>query len=128
MANQHKLSTSADALCRKTWVIIPALNEAETLPTVLQNLKNWPLAGVRVVDNGSTDDTVKLAKENGAEVILEPTRGYGSACETGMQNLPEATDWILFCDADGCDDLHGLAPFSKPPQRVMILSWEIVIY
>lgn len=108
MANQPKLSVSADALRRKTWVIIPALNEAETLPAILQNPESWPLAGVRVEDNGSTDDTVELASNMGAEVILKPTLGYGSACWKGMQNLPDSTDWILFCDADGCDDLHAL--------------------
>lgn len=101
----------ADAICRRTLVIIPALNEAETLPGVLSHLKCWPLNGVRVMDNGSSDKTVELAASMGAEVIREPIRGYGSACWTGMQNLPESIEWILFCDADGCDDLQGLVPF-----------------
>ena len=98
-------------ICRRTLVIIPALNEAETLPGVLENLKRWSLAGIRVVDNGSTDDTVALAQSHGAEVMHEAIRGYGAACWTGMQDLPEFVEWVLFCDADGSDDLCGLAPF-----------------
>lgn len=97
--------------CRKTIVIIPALNESATLPAVISALKCWPLAGIRVVDNGSTDETAKLAAQLGAEVIKEPTRGYGAACWKGLQDLPFAAEWILFCDADGSDDLWALCPF-----------------
>lgn len=86
----------ADAICRRTLVIILALNEAETLPGVLSHLKCWPLTGVRVVDNGSSDETVKIAMNMGAEVIHEPIRGYGSACWTDMQDLPESIESILF--------------------------------
>lgn len=98
-------------VCQLTLVIIPALNEAVTLPGVLSNLKYWPFAGIRVVDNGSTDGTVELATRNGAEVIKEPVCGYGSACWRGMSNLPVEIEWILFCDADGSDDLRSLLPF-----------------
>lgn len=98
-------------VCRRTLVVIPALNEAATLPKVLSDLKCWPLAGVRVVDNGSTDDTANLAIQNGAEVIEEPFRGYGSACWKALHGLPDSAEWILFCDADGCDDLSALMQF-----------------
>ena len=103
--------TSADEICRRTLVIIPALNEAKTLPAVLSSLKYWPLAGIRVVDNGSTDDTEKLATRHGAEVLREPVRGYGSACWRGMRDLPADIEWVLFCDADGSDDLGALLSF-----------------
>ena len=103
--------TPAHEVCRNTVVIIPALNEAIALPKVISHLKHWPLAGIRVVDNGSTDNTVTIAGANGAEVIQEPVRGYGSACWAGLQRLPPSAGWILFCDADGCDDLSALMPF-----------------
>ena len=108
----HRIAGSAaDRVCRRTMVIIPALNEEASISSVLSTLHAWPLAGIRVVDNGSTDNTMAIAEAKGAEVIRESIRGYGSACWTGMQNLPESIEWILFCDADGCDDLQGLAPF-----------------
>ncbi len=91
--------------------IMPALNEEASISSVLSTLRAWPLAGVRVVDNGSTDSTIVIADAKGAEVIRESIRGYGSACWAGMQNLPDGIEWILFCDADGCDDLWWLAPF-----------------
>lgn len=109
LKSQNDLTGStAEKVCRHTLVIIPALNEAESIAEVLSSLNAWPLNGIRVVDNGSSDDTIAIAKSKGAVVISEPVRGYGSACWTGLQILPESTEWILFCDADGCDDLSAL--------------------
>ena len=86
-------------------VVIPAFNEEETVGVVVQNLRALGLNRVRVVDNGSDDATASRALAAGAEVIHEPRRGYGQACFTGLQNLPVDVEWILFCDADGSDDL-----------------------
>jgi len=95
-------------LAARTLVLIPALNEEEALPGVLNELREHGLSRVRVIDNGSTDQTAKVAAEGGAEVVSEPKRGYGQACWTGLQHLPPGIEWILFCDADGSDDLGCL--------------------
>lgn len=87
-----------------TSVIIPALNEEETIGKVLSDLKSVGLDSILVVDNGSTDRTQQIASENGAVVISEPQKGYGKACLTGIANLPSSAKWVLFCDADGSDD------------------------
>ncbi len=89
-------------------VIIPALNEAEALPAVIRDLQSQGLRHIRIVDNGSTDETAAVARAAGAEVISEPHRGYGQACWSGSQNLPNGIEWLLFCDADGSDDLSIL--------------------
>src|SRR5258708_26358702 len=89
-------------------VIIPALNEAETIGTVIDQLHSLGLTRIRVVDNGSTDSTPRVARETGAQVLIERRRGYGAACWQGLQDLPEEVAWILFCDADGCDVLEDL--------------------
>jgi glycosyltransferase involved in cell wall biosynthesis len=108
----HQLAGSAsDTVCRHTLAIIPALNEEASLSSVLSTLSAWPLAGVRVVDNGSTDNTIAIAESKGADVVQEFVRGYGSVCWAGLQDLPASAEWLLFCDADDCDDLWGLAPF-----------------
>lgn len=66
-------------------VIIPALNEAEALPYVLDDL---PRVGrVIVVDNGSTDATAAVARQHDATVVMEPQRGYGAACLRGIAEL-----------------------------------------
>lgn len=105
------METDADQMLRRTLVIIPALNEAATLPAALAVLNSMSFGGIRVVDNGSTDETVELAKQSGADVLHESKRGYGAACWRGMRNLPDGIEWILFCDADGSDDLSALPPF-----------------
>lgn len=91
----------------KVAVIIPALNEAESIGGVLAGIDgvNWsgPSPKVIVVDNGSTDGTAKLAEALGAMTVREEQRGYGAACLAGIAALPPETNIILFMDADGSD-------------------------
>lgn len=111
------LPTAAPAPCTsesvitRTTVIIPALNEEAALPGVLRSLRALGLPRVVVVDNGSTDRTSEVAREHGAAVLSEPLRGYGAACWCGMLALDPAAEWVLFCDADGSDDLRELPRF-----------------
>jgi len=83
-------------------VVIPALNEAESLPVVLRALPN--VGRVVVADNGSTDGTGEIALQHGAEVVFAPRRGYGSALLAAIQHLREAPPRVLvILDADGSD-------------------------
>ena len=85
-------------------VVIPALNEEESLPLVLAGLKDARIRRIIVVDNGSTDNTAAVAEDGGATVIHEPRRGYGSACLAGIALLSRsAPDIVLFIDADYSD-------------------------
>lgn len=86
--------------------VIPAFNEAEAVAAVVRGLLARGIGRVRVVDNGSTDATAAVARAAGAEVVAEPRRGYGQACFTGAADLD--AEWILFCDADGSDDLDSI--------------------
>jgi Glycosyl transferase family 2 len=87
-------------------VVIPALDEEASLPRVIERLRGLGLNRIRVVDNSSRDRTAEVAKTCGAEVINEPRRGYGQACWTGCENLPPDAEWVLFCNADGSDDIE----------------------
>ena len=60
-------------------VIIPALNEAESISAVLAAIPAGLADEVIVVDNGSTDATVARALAAGARVVGEARRGYGYA-------------------------------------------------
>jgi hypothetical protein len=82
-------------------VIIPALDEEQALPHVLDALP-CPLDRVTVVDNGSTDRTADVARELGARVVHEPRRGYGRACLAGIGANPTA-EVLVFLDADFSD-------------------------
>ncbi len=67
-----------------------------------------------VIDGKSTDNTVKIAKENGAKIILEKKRGYGRAYKTGFLNA--TGDIIVTLDAD------GTYPSEKIPQYLLELE------
>ncbi|MBU6401797.1 MAG: glycosyltransferase [Verrucomicrobia bacterium] len=109
-----RLPTTPAFLVRSV-VVIPALNEDLC---IADTVRHWLLRGaarVRVVDNGSTDQTGSLAAATGAEVLREVRRGYGAAAWLGTQQLPERIEWILFSSADGSDRLDepGAAAFQS---------------
>lgn len=84
-------------------LIIPALDEAAAIGGVVRSVPPW-VDRVVVADNGSTDGTREIALEAGATVVVEPHRGYGSACLAGLR-AAEDCDVVLFADADASDDL-----------------------
>jgi len=88
----------------KVSIILPALNEAETIGKVIDEI---PLQGleqagysveVLVVDNGSTDQTAQIAQEKGATVISEPRRGKGRAVRTAFEQVN--ADFVFMLDSD----------------------------
>lgn len=88
-------------------VIIPAYNEAERITATVQAaLAIAEVERVVVVDDGSTDNTAKIAKRAGAEVISKPhKRGKGAAMGSGVAYLrksaqPGADYLLLFVDGD----------------------------
>lgn len=95
-------------------VIIPALDEEQSIRSVLAAIPQPPVRTVTVVDNGSRDATAERARAAGARVVSEPRRGYGAACLAGLAALPEDTDIIVFLDADGSDDPAQIVPLIAP--------------
>ena len=85
----------------KSVLILPALNEAAIVGDLIRRTPRNLIAEVIVVDNGSTDATAVVAREAGARVVSEETRGYGAACFAGVTALPSDTDVAVFLDADG---------------------------
>lgn len=94
-------------------VVVPALNEEESLPLVLDALPRHLVHEVVVVDNGSTDGTARVAREKGARVVPEPRRGYGQACLTGIAALDEP-EIVAFLDADFSDRPEELPDVLAP--------------
>lgn len=108
-----------------TAVIVPALNEAPNLAQLLPQLARLDLGQVIVADNGSTDDTPQVGRQHGATVVLEPRRGYGSACYAGLQHLLPHIDVVAFIDADLSDDPALLPQLVRPirdDQKDLVLS------
>jgi glycosyltransferase involved in cell wall biosynthesis len=90
--------------------VIPCLNEEGTLASVLEKinrLRKNELAvrstEIVVADNGSTDDSVRIAEEHGARVVHCAERGYGAALRYGIENAKLGA--VIFADADDTYDL-----------------------
>ena len=97
-------------------VVIPCLNEAETIAECVQQARTVldanAIAGeVVVVDNGSTDGSGKLARDAGALVVEESRRGYGSAYLAGL--AVAQGDYIVMGDADLTYDFGEIPKFLR---------------
>lgn len=80
-------------------VIIPALNEANTIVSVIRFCQSEPLVSeIIVVDDTSEDNTVELAREAGARVLISATRGKGISMKEGIDAT--TNDLVVFLDAD----------------------------
>ena len=82
-------------------IILPAKNEAEGLRGTLPALRvAYPEAEIIVVDDGSTDDTARVAAEAGARVLSSPySMGNGAAIKRGARAA--SGEVLVFMDADG---------------------------
>jgi glycosyltransferase involved in cell wall biosynthesis len=95
-------STVSTAERLRVSVIIPTHNEAQAICRVLADLSSDLVTEIIVVDSNSTDGTADIAANKGARVVLEPRRGYGRACLTGLA-AAYSPDVIVFLDGDYSD-------------------------
>jgi hypothetical protein len=85
-------------------VIIPVFNERESLPLVVADIPRDRVDEILVVDNGSTDETARVAKDLPVRLVREDRRGYGSACLAGIAAIEAAPpDVVVFLDGDYSD-------------------------
>ncbi|MFQ6084431.1 MAG: glycosyltransferase family 2 protein [Candidatus Aminicenantia bacterium] len=104
----------------KLIIFIPAYNEEKTIASVIQRIpRHIPKISEKeiiVVDDGSTDNTAKVAKEAGAEIISHSeNRGLGVAFSTGVKEaLSRKADIMVTIDADGQFDPREISKLLKP--------------
>lgn len=90
----------------KISIVVPAYNEEKLLPATLHTIANSAAAftetgwdwEIIVCDNNSTDDTARIARQAGANVVFEPVNQISRARNTGAQAA--SGDWLIFIDAD----------------------------
>ena len=80
-------------------VVILAYNEALHLPRALEHVADFAQE-IFVVDSFSTDGTVDIAREKGAQVVQHPFQNYAKQFEWAMENLPITAEWVMRLDAD----------------------------
>ena len=95
-------------------ILMPCLNEAETLGKCVQKARTFLLqhdarGEVVVSDNGSQDGSQDIARQYGARVVDAPTHGYGAALIYGT--LAARGQYVIMGDADDSYDFSQLLPF-----------------
>lgn len=84
-------------------IVIPCLNEENTLPQVIKKsqrtFKRLKIVGeILIIDNGSTDGSKKIAKQSGARVLVCKKKGYGNALIYGFSKA--RGHYLIMGDAD----------------------------
>src|SRR5665213_860884 len=95
-------------------ILMPCLNEAETLATCITKamafLTTEGIDGeVLIADNGSTDGSIEIATSLGARVVKVEQRGYGSALRAGIQEARGT--YVIMGDSDDSYNFLALTPF-----------------
>ena len=95
-------------------IVMPCLNEARTVggcvTKAISYLATHQINGeVIVADNGSADDSRKIAESLGARVVPVAARGYGNALRAGIQAARGR--FVIMGDSDDSYDFHDLDPF-----------------
>ena len=95
-------------------IVMPCLNEAETLATCIEKAQGFLSASgvageIIVADNGSTDGSQEIARRLGARVVAVPERGYGSALHGGI--TAARGRYVIFGDSDDSYDFSKLGAF-----------------
>ncbi len=89
---------STDEVC----VLIPTLDEAATIGDVIDGFHQQGYTTVVVVDGGSTDETRSIARDRGAEVIVQSGDGKGQAVREALEYI--TVPYVLMVDGDGTYD------------------------
>ena len=110
-------------MSKKVSFVIPTKNEASTIGQVIREIKdvcahNEIQIHEIVITDDSTDDTRKIASENGARVVVGGGKGLGTAMLKGLKSAARSNpDLIISIDADGQVDLNEIPVFIEAKDR-----------
>jgi dolichol-phosphate hexosyltransferase len=92
-------------------IIIPALNEAQTITDVINKAKVYSNS-IIVIDGNSTDGTAEIARSAGAKIVKDHGRGKGEAIRTVIPYI--SGEIAVFIDADGSHDPNDIPALVLP--------------
>lgn len=106
----------------QTWLIIPALNEAENLEWLLPLVV--PFYRILISDNGSTDGSAMVGEKHGAQVVKCESRGYGNAVQAGLRYIASNLEgqspeniYVVIFDADGTSPVSYIQEIIGPLKK-----------
>jgi glycosyltransferase involved in cell wall biosynthesis len=99
-----------------TAILIPAFNEGEVIADVITEINSTVEFPIFVIDDASTDDTVRQAEQAGANIIRLPVQlGAWGAMQTGLRYvLRHGYEIVITMDADGQHEAKSLADLIRP--------------
>ena len=100
---------SLDLLRNQLTIVVPTLNEAESIGKLVDEIKDAGYNEILVVDGYSKDETTRIASEHGAKVVNQHGRGKAGALLTAFRLV--ATPYILVMDGDGSYDPKDIDKF-----------------
>ena len=111
-------------------IVIPVLNEEKNILGVLEKTRKVVRHDERivVVDNGSTDRTAAIVRENFPEIelVTESERGKGNAVRKGFDKaLGHGPEYVIMMDGDGernPEDIRGLLEFAEKSGADMVVG------
>ena len=94
-------------------VLLPALNEEESIGRIIEEIKNVLSKKninycILVSDNGSSDNTIKIAKDHNVLINHVRDKGYGSNLKTSIKDVK--SKYLIFFDSDGSYDPNEIVP------------------
>jgi hypothetical protein len=112
-----RTTTAAEAALPSVSIVMPCLDEEETVGTCVEKALGWLTrtgrpGEVLVIDNGSSDRSVEVATAAGARVIHERRRGYGQAYLRGFAEA--RSEYIVMGDSDDTYDFSDLDALIAP--------------
>jgi len=110
---RDRLPTAATPAAVEVSIVMPCLNEAETVARCIQKAQSAVEhlglnAEIIVADNGSTDGSAVIARELGARVVEVARKGYGAALIGGIEAA--AGEFVVMGDADASYDFGEIGP------------------
>jgi glycosyltransferase involved in cell wall biosynthesis len=93
------MGLASESTTSRVSVVILTYNEELNLPHALKSVQGWS-DDVHVVDSGSTDETVAIARKWNAQIHHHPWKDWADQRNWTLDSCPIKYEWVLFLDAD----------------------------